>query len=68
MYMHVRVHVHCISISISTCIHILHVHVHVLISAHLKEMKSLNNFAGMFAVNAAFQSSPVFRLTHTLKV
>ena len=34
----------------------------------MQEMKNLNNFAGMFAVNAAFQSSPVFRLTHTMKV
>jgi son of sevenless-like protein len=30
-------------------------------------MRSLNNFAGLFAVNATFQSSSVFRLTHTLK-
>ena len=31
-------------------------------------MKVLNNFAGMFAVNAAFQSSSVWRLTHSIKV
>ena len=30
--------------------------------------QDLNNFSGMFIVNAALESASVFRLTHTKKV
>ena len=32
----------------------------------LQVLKDLNNFAGMFVVNAAFESSAVYRLKSTL--
>ena len=34
----------------------------------LQELKEMNNFAALFAINAAFQCSQVFRLKSTLKV
>ena len=34
----------------------------------LQALRQLNNFAGMFAINAAFESSSVYRLKNTFKV
>ena len=34
----------------------------------LQELRRLNNFAGMFVINAAFESASVFRLKQTFKV
>ena len=33
-----------------------------------QELRNLNNFAGMFVINAAFESASVYRLKNTFKV
>ena len=39
-----------------------------LLSHQLQALRELNNFAGMFMINAALESASVFRLRHTFKV